>query len=624
MELPSKLSLKVQNGDKVKRLLEKSYNNLAELKTTIEGSFKNLAPNSYVLRYWDNEGDWLYIFDDSDLQALKEYSLENNGKSVKLVVETQEKLAESGIEPKKLSESIFKEPAPVEIKDSCVAEVEAYLQEQAQKQQEESKSLSELKETVSLPDEEDSHMEVEENIDESLKMVNELKEQLNNSHLDEKPSELNQESMEIIEEQPVSIEPVIIEEVPVVAQEEPSAFEEPDNVVMESEPVPEVEETIDTSNRNMEEEKSEAPKEPAKDFDIMELFKKVNDVLNKDDEDFKPRDLFQTVRSSIQGTKAEAKIKKVKNQIRKGKGFFFKKIFNSFLTGFNANQEDDKPKPVHHSVTCDGCNKGPVVGVRYKCSECADFDLCEDCEAKDIHNHHVFLKLKNPMRVDIIYSHRTNDDSEAANSTHPPHVPPPQAPPAHPPHTMPPHPPHGQWGNQGNWGNPWRRHCGRRGGRGNRRCNRNMENNPLMQLAQQFLGGMNEESNSPSPDRSQRPRQGQNWVTKRPSVIKKPDGPISGIAGGMAVVETTVQNQSPFPYILKNVTMLEADEGILFDQISTDVTLKRDESQDFCLAVQLPSTPGVYKAKFGFINKNNQQHGETLDVVFEVIADAEV
>uniref|UniRef100_A0A7S3KFL7 Uncharacterized protein n=1 Tax=Euplotes crassus TaxID=5936 RepID=A0A7S3KFL7_EUPCR len=216
------------------------------------------------------------------------------------------------------------------------------------------------------------------------------------------------------------------------------------------------------------------------------------------------------------------------------------------------------------------------------------------------------------MKVDIIYSHRTNDDSEAFNSTHPPQ-PIHQAPQtARNPHCGQPF--GGQWGNNQGWGNTWGGH----GGRGQRRCPRNMNNNPLMALAQQFFGGFDNSEESGSPQRQPR-RGGTNWAQKRPVIVSKPEGPISGCVGGLAIVETTVQNQSPFPYNLKDVKMIEADEGIQFQEINTEVKLKKNESQDFCLAVNLPKTPGTYKARFGFFNKNNQQHGEVLDVVFEVL-----
>lgn len=57
-----------------------------------------------------------------------------------------------------------------------------------------------------------------------------------------------------------------------------------------------------------------------------------------------------------------------------------------------AKSEHDKEGLVHHGVTCDRCQRVPIVGVRYHCANCPDFDLCEDCEATDCHlRTHVFL-----------------------------------------------------------------------------------------------------------------------------------------------------------------------------------------------------------------------------------------
>jgi len=44
---------------------------------------------------------------------------------------------------------------------------------------------------------------------------------------------------------------------------------------------------------------------------------------------------------------------------------------------------------------CDGCEMSPIVGVRYKCAVCEDFDLCEKCESVTDHEH-PFLKIKKP------------------------------------------------------------------------------------------------------------------------------------------------------------------------------------------------------------------------------------
>jgi hypothetical protein len=49
-----------------------------------------------------------------------------------------------------------------------------------------------------------------------------------------------------------------------------------------------------------------------------------------------------------------------------------------------------------HNVCCDVCGINPVVGVRYSCTVCADYDLCADCEAHGEHSFHSFVKLKQP------------------------------------------------------------------------------------------------------------------------------------------------------------------------------------------------------------------------------------
>ncbi|KAK9477742.1 hypothetical protein V1514DRAFT_363619 [Lipomyces japonicus] len=59
----------------------------------------------------------------------------------------------------------------------------------------------------------------------------------------------------------------------------------------------------------------------------------------------------------------------------------------------------------HFGVLCDGpvCvnQKNCIIGVRYKCAVCPDYDLCENCEALPLLNHdrsHPLIKLRMPLR----------------------------------------------------------------------------------------------------------------------------------------------------------------------------------------------------------------------------------
>lgn len=47
----------------------------------------------------------------------------------------------------------------------------------------------------------------------------------------------------------------------------------------------------------------------------------------------------------------------------------------------------------HTGISCDNCSCYPIVGRRYKCAVCYDFDICENCEEKGVHNHHPMARF---------------------------------------------------------------------------------------------------------------------------------------------------------------------------------------------------------------------------------------
>ena len=57
----------------------------------------------------------------------------------------------------------------------------------------------------------------------------------------------------------------------------------------------------------------------------------------------------------------------------------------------------DHDGPVHDNVTCDGCGMYPIVGCRYKCAICPNFDFCERCEKKfHVEHSHPMLQITSP------------------------------------------------------------------------------------------------------------------------------------------------------------------------------------------------------------------------------------
>ena len=58
------------------------------------------------------------------------------------------------------------------------------------------------------------------------------------------------------------------------------------------------------------------------------------------------------------------------------------------------------PQVQHQGVKCDGCGMIPIRGARFKCGNCADYDLCEACNKDSASKHdstHVFIKMKRTL-----------------------------------------------------------------------------------------------------------------------------------------------------------------------------------------------------------------------------------
>jgi len=103
------------------------------------------------------------------------------------------------------------------------------------------------------------------------------------------------------------------------------------------------------------------------------------------------------------GVPRKAFKKMIKKELDKQCGQIFTDLYNNpQATGEgqipSSSVPENQDEVVHERVECDGCGKAPILGVRYKCSICKDFDYCATCEDRKGHEH-AFLKITNPKQA---------------------------------------------------------------------------------------------------------------------------------------------------------------------------------------------------------------------------------
>lgn len=345
-----KASLKIQVNDRIKRLMEREYSSVDDLKSTIKTAFDLQVPlTQVILSYKDEENEELYIMDEDDLKAAI-WNANAKGTNLKISAKVEE----------------------------------------------DNQPHAHIEEVESEEDEEPTgHMD----------------------HFEELKKSIHQIQQEIgMEEDDSSDE----EEAP--AQDQP-----------------------------LEEANEEIKEEEYRDFKFQDIFARIEDVINTKDK-VKVKDIFEAAQEACKGTKAQKAARKFCRKFKKAHCGGPMKALRKFMQRAqkchmkerchrkrNA-EEAEMPQAevpnvpiserVHERITCDGCNTTPIVGIRYKCAECQNFDLCGACEEKGVHDHHTFLKVKIPQRIDVLNAFRTGGNER----------------PRH-------------WGKRGGCGGKWRRGC---------------------------------------------------------------------------------------------------------------------------------------------------------------------
>ena len=149
----------------------------------------------------------------------------------------------------------------------------------------------------------------------------------------------------------------------------------------------------------------------------MEKFEKQKNELNLEKEQYekklkekyeqelesKTNQLQQSIHLTLENYKKE--IEQRYEQIYKNKELEMKKKYDDMSTLMikkfdkqnNNNINISNCRTVHNGIKCEKCFKEPIVGYRYKCSICNNYNLCQDCEEKNAQtgeHEHDFIKIR--------------------------------------------------------------------------------------------------------------------------------------------------------------------------------------------------------------------------------------
>lgn len=512
-----KISIKAQVGDRIKRLLEKGYSSVDDLRSTIAQSFElGCDPVTLGLCYKDEEEE-LFIMDFDDLKAaVQAASAKGTTLKIKAIQDYHEPAVGTPIEPC---------PTLTTTQSVEIVEAEPMIEEEPQF---DNNLMEELKQSI---------CEIEKDLGP-------------NKEFDSDSSDSEEE-----------------EKVP---QEAPTEQNKPE----------------------------QKEKKNFRKFRFAEVFSEVEDAINNSEDKVTRKDLAHAFKKATEGTKLEQMFRNVARQM-KHKGHCKKgpkkmhKFFERMMNKFGRCEEKfskkcQKPKdndrkrtaeevvgdkPVHHGITCDGCSTNNIAGFRYKCAECPDYDLCEGCEAKDVHSHHTFLKVKTHQHIDVMESYRTDGmPQEPRPQGFSARGPRPEA--DHPFFGHPHGPPHH---GRGLWGGP-RRGGPHHWGRGHRAGGQDNHEGPhhgMKRMMKEFMKNMmgvpsDEEG---STDEEKRQRKEDNLL-RRPKLLVKPEATVQGNPGEISIIDLTVQNMTRWPCPLRSIQKTEGSDAIAFEALDIDAKLK--------------------------------------------------
>ena len=101
----------------------------------------------------------------------------------------------------------------------------------------------------------------------------------------------------------------------------------------------------------------------------------------KNSEEIKEKEFENNIKKII-----ESNVDNIKNEI-------INSIIEASKIDNRPKQNKAKNKVEHNGIKCNNCGMLPIIGIRYKCIECDNYNFCEKCE-KTRNHPHLFYKIR--------------------------------------------------------------------------------------------------------------------------------------------------------------------------------------------------------------------------------------
>jgi hypothetical protein len=123
---------------------------------------------------------------------------------------------------------------------------------------------------------------------------------------------------------------------------------------------------------------------------ITDAINKINNEKEKNNEQMK--NIINNAMKQYQTQNEEKLNSIIKNIPEKMEKDLSQKVEKLEKLYYNKNENNNE---IHVGIKCQKCLMNPIIGIRYKCLYCKDYNLCEKCERKNCktkEHPHIFLK----------------------------------------------------------------------------------------------------------------------------------------------------------------------------------------------------------------------------------------